>query len=88
MATNEPGWQHQYYLRLKARREMHQKQDKSRSEIAAAWRGNKVVRVEYPESTLSDWYTMAEYKRRQCEFSKDALIWIDGVRQVKQDTLF
>ena len=93
MTFDNAKYQHEWYMARKEqlslkRKEMHRKQNLAREEMIRIGRGPKAVKVLYPESTLPDWFTMAEYRRRQNEFDEDASIWIDGVRQAKQDTLF
>ena len=39
----------------------------------------KSVEVRYPDISLSDYYTIAEYSRRKHEFDADAQIRVNGI---------
>ena len=39
----------------------------------------KSVEVRYPDISLSDYYTIAEYRRRKHEFDADAQIRVNGI---------
>ena len=85
MTFDQAKYKRQWYLDRKEeisakRREMHRKQNLARDENMRSNRGPKPVSVMYPESTLPDWFTLAEYKRRQSEFASDAVVFINGQR--------
>ena len=67
-----------FRARDKKRCEMHRRQTRLRGALEKEHRGPKPVTVMYPESTIPDRFTMAEYKRRQNEFDADARIFING----------
>ena len=85
MTFDNAKYQHEWYMARKEqlslkRKEMHRKQNLAREEMIRMGRGPKAVKVLYPESTLPDWFTLAEYKRRQSEFASDAMVFINGQR--------
>jgi len=67
---------------LDAIREKHRLYRRHRRTMAVGGgvTGVKPVAIMYPESTIPDWFTLAEYKRRQSEFASDAVVFINGQR--------